>query len=302
MDIELVSFRTVIAVAEHGGIRRAAVALNIRQSTLSRRIRHLEEQLGVDLFERSGGGVRITPAGVDVVRMARRLFAQLDSIVSASRSVGSGESGNITVGFSTSLSASKLRAILAGYVQAFPDVEIQVVERSRSLLLDGIRTGDVDIGIIMGELKEHRGPSLSLWSERIIVSLPAQHRLANHDVIYWTDLKGESFLLSRRDPGPDLRNIIVQKLSAPGDPPSIASWDVSNESILAMLETSSSVSVHCESWTGIAYPGVIFRQVRDASGPNYIPFTACWEPDNKNPALARFLELLRKQHHPTLIP
>lgn len=297
MDIELVSFRTVIAVAEHGSIRRAATALNIRQSTLSRRIRHLEEQLGVDLFERSGGGVRITPAGVGVVRMARGLFAQLDRIVSASRSVGSGESGNITVGFCMSLSASKLRAILAGYVQAFPDVEIQVVERSRSLLLDGIRSGDVDIGIIMGELREHSGPSLSLWSERIVVALSAQHRLANHDVIYWTDLKGESFLLSRRDPGPTLRDIIVQKLSAPGDPPRIAGWDVSNESILAMLETSSSVSVHCESWTDIAYPGVIFREVRETSGPNYITFTACWESDNKNPALARFLELLRKHHH-----
>ena len=301
MDIELGLFRTVIAAAEHGSFRRTAAALNIRQSTLSRRIRDLEEQLGVDLFERSSGGVRVTPVGVDVVRKARRMLEQLDHIVSAARSVGSGDSGSITVGFCASLSASKLRALVSGYRQAFPEIEIQIIERSRALLLDGLKAGDMDIGIIMGELGEHSGPSLSLWSERIVVALPTQHRLVGHAVVYWTDLKGESFLLSRRDPGPDLHNIIVRKLSAPGDAPAIVSWDASSESILAMLEISHKISVHCESWTGLTYPGVIFREVRDTSGPSYVSFTACWQHENRSPALARFIDLLRAQHNPTLI-
>jgi len=301
MAIELGPFRTVIAAAEHRSFRRAAAALNLRQSTLSRRIRQLEEQLGVELFERSSGGVRVTPAGLDVVRTARRLFEQMDRMVSIARSAGRGEGGPITVGFCMSLSASKLRAALASYIQAFPDVEMHIVERSRARLLDGLRTGDMDIAIVVGEAREHSGPSMSLWSERIVIALPAKHPLTGNDVIYWTDLKGESFLLSQRDPGPDLQNIIVRKLSAPGDMPDIESWDVSNESILAMLETTFSVSVHCESWTDLAYPGVLYREVRDTSGPTYITFTACWENDNKNPALAPFLDLLRKHHHPTLV-
>lgn len=155
--------------------------------------------------------------------------------------------------------------------------------------------------IIAGESREHGGLSKSLWSERIIVCLPAGHRLAGNDVIYWTDLKGESFLLSRRDPGPDLRNIIVRKLSAPGDAPDIASWDVSSESILAMLESGHRISVHCESWVGLAYPGVVYREVRDAAGPSYVSFTACWDDANKNPTLARFVDLLQKIHRPTLV-
>lgn len=301
MAIELGPLRTVIAAAEQGSFRRAAAALNLRQSTLSRRIRHLEEQLGVELFERSSGGVRVTPAGADVVRAARRLFEQIDRMISTARSAGRGECGHITVGFCMSLSVSKLRTVLAGYLQAFPDVEIHIVERSHSRLLDGLRTGDMDIAIIMGAAREHSGPSMSLWSERLIVALPAQHRLAGNDVIYWTDLKGESFLLSRRDPGPDLRNVIVRKLSAPGDTPHIESWDISSESILAMLEIGSKVSVHCESWVGLAYPGVIYREVRDASGPSYVSFTACWDDANKSPALARFVDLLRKHHQPTLV-
>jgi DNA-binding transcriptional LysR family regulator len=293
--------RTVIAAAEHGSFRRAAAALDVKQSTLSRRIRRLEEYLGAKLFERSSGGVRVTAAGGDVVRTARRLLEQVDRMVSTARSAGRGEGGDITIGVSTSLAAGKLRAILAGYVQASPQIEINIVERSRAWLLDGLRAGDVDIVIVVGEGRNHAGPSMLLWSERIITALPAGHRLTNNDVIYWTDLKGELFLLSRRDPGPDLRNIIVQKLSAPGEAPDIVSWDVSNESILAMLETGHRISVHCESCAGLAYRGVVYREVRDASGPSYVAFAACWNDDNKNPALARFVDLLREHHHPALI-
>ena len=301
MTIEPAPLRTVIAAAEHGSFRRAAAALEVKQSTLSRRVCRLEEHLGVKLFERSSGGVHVTAAGGDVVRTARRLLEQMDRMVSAARSAGRGERGDITIGVCMSLSASKLRAVLAGYVQASPHVKINIVEHSRTRLLDGLRMGDLDIVIVVGEAGDRGGPSMLLWSERIIVALPAGHRLTSNDMIYWTDLKGEFFLLSRRDPGPDLSNIIVQNLSAPGEAPDIASWDVSSESILAMLETAHRISVHCESCAGLTYPGVVYREVRDASGPSYIPFTACWEGDNKNPALARFLALLRAHHQPTLI-
>jgi DNA-binding transcriptional LysR family regulator len=301
MAIEPGPFRSVIASAEHGSFRRAAAALGVKQSTLSRRISQLEKELGVRLFERSSGGVRVTAAGGDVARTARRLLEQTDRMVSIARSAGRGEAGEITIGVCTSLSASKLRAVLAGYLQASPHVAINVVERSRGRLLDGLRAGDLDIVIVVGEAREHGGPSMLLWSERIIVALPTRHRLTGNEMIYWTDLKGEPFLLSRRDPGPDLGLIIVQKLSAPGEPPDIASWDASSESILAMLEATCRISVHCESCAGLIYPGLVYREVRDASGPSYIPFTACWEAANTNPALARFLDLLRDHHSPTLI-
>ncbi len=292
---------TVIAAAEHGSFRRAASALDVKQSTLSRRVRRLEEYLGVKLFKRTSGGVHVTAAGGDVVRTARRLLEQMDRMVSTARSAGRGEGGDIAIGVCMSLSASKLRAALAGYAQASPHIEINIVERSRAQLVDRLRTGDLDIVIVVGEARDHSGPSMLLWSERVIVALPTGHRLAGNDMIYWTDLKGEPFLLSGRDPGPDLRNIIVQKVSAPGDAPDIAIWDVSSESILAMVETGHRISVHCESCAGLAYLGVVYREVRDASGPSYIPFTACWVEANENPALVRFVDLLQKLHQPTLI-
>jgi len=98
----------------------------------------------------------------------------------------------------------------------------------------------------------------------------------------------------------DLHSVLVQKLAAPGETVDVTYWRVGHDSILAMLEELRKVSIQCESWTGLAYPGVVFREVRDAAGPSYVPFTACWAHESSNPALARFIELLRK-HHPQAV-
>lgn len=301
MTIEPGPLRTVIAAAEHGSFRRAAAALEVKQSTLSRRVRRLEEELGVKLFKRTSGGVHVTATGGDVVRTAKHLLERMDRMISTAQASGRGEAGDIRIGVCTSLSAGKLRSAVASYIKASPDVEVRLIERSHLGLLDGLRTGDMDIVIVVGQARDHSGSSMLLWSERIFVALPAGHHLINKDTIFWSDLKGEAFLLSQRDPGSDLRNILVQKLSAPGEAPKIARWDVSSESILAMLETGQRISVHCESCAGVTFPGVVYREVRDASGPSYIPFTACWQDDNRNPALARVLNLLRMHSQPTPI-
>ena len=299
MNLDLGSLRSVIAAAEHGSFRQAATALNLKQSALSRRIRHLEDQVGVSLFERSSGGVRLTPAGESMAQAARRLFEEIDDMIKASQLADRGEAGVLKVGFATGVSTSKVRTIIADHIRSFPEVAIQVTERSPAQLVTALGTGDVDIAIIVGEARQHSGPSMSLWSERIVAALSSRHPLSNSEVIDWSDLKEETFLLSQWDPGADLRNLILKKLAAPGSTPKIETWSVSNEKVLGMVEAGLHVSVHFESWTSLAYTGVRFREIRDASGPSHITFTACWDEQNRNPALARFLDTLRQTHHPT---
>lgn len=301
MNLDLSSLRSVIAAAEHGSFRQAATALNIKQSALSRRIRHLEEQLGASLFERSSGGVRLTPAGASLAKAGRRLFEEIDHMIKALQLADRGEAGVLKVGFGTAVSTSKVRTITADHIRSFPEVAIQITERSPTQLITALGTGEVDLAILAGEASQHSGPSMSLWSERIVAALSARHPLSNSEVIDWSDLKDETFLLSQWDPGLDLRNLILKKLAAPGTTPKIETWDASNEKVLGMVEAGFHVSIHFESWTGLAYSGVRFRELRDASGPSHITFTACWEEHNRNPALARFLETLRQAHHPTTL-
>ncbi|MDP2226534.1 MAG: LysR family transcriptional regulator, partial [Moraxellaceae bacterium] len=122
MNIDLTSLRSVIAAAEQGSFRQAGTVLNIKQSALSRRVRHLEEQLCVSLFERSSGGVRLTAAGASMTHAARRLFEDIDHMVRASQLADRGEAGVLKAGFATSVSTSKVSTILADHIKSFPEV------------------------------------------------------------------------------------------------------------------------------------------------------------------------------------
>src|SRR5919109_67325 len=89
--IALQHLRYTVAAADHGSFRQAAEVLSLKQSTLSRVIRQLEETIAVKLFERSSGGVHVTAAGHDFLRTARSILSQMDALLATTRSKGRGE-------------------------------------------------------------------------------------------------------------------------------------------------------------------------------------------------------------------
>lgn len=298
MSIELKHLRYAEAAERYGSFRRAADSLSVKQSNLSRRVRHLEEQLGIALFERTNGGVRPTPAGRDFVNGARRILNEFQVVIDGAKAVGRGEAGYLTIGFYTSLSAGNLRASLLEFGRRFPKVEINTIEGSRSRLFDGVQNGTVDIAVVTGEPASDCNRSMVLWSERIIVALPEDHPLAANEIIYWTDLKHERFLLSERDPGPEIQDILVAKLSSPGDLPDVVRHDVSPENIKSLVGAGRGVSLMCEACMGASYAGVVYREARDGKGSTRIGYRAHWRDGNDNPALQNFIRLLEERCPP----
>ena len=165
----------------------------------------MEDRLGVKVFERTSGGVRLTTAGAEVLRTSRHLVETVDHMAATAKDMGKGESGQLTIGFYTSLSAGNLRASLMEYAARFPKVDIQTIEGTRRSLFAGLERGTLDVAIVTGAPTARNMKAMPLWSERVMVALPEGHRLASNNIVYWTDLKDETFLLSQRDPGPQLR-------------------------------------------------------------------------------------------------
>ncbi|HVP99037.1 MAG TPA: LysR family transcriptional regulator [Roseiarcus sp.] len=215
------NLRYALAAADYGSFRRAAEALLLRQSTLSRCVRQLEESIGMAVFERSSGGVRATQAGRQFLRSARSILEQVEALAARTQSTGRGEAGRLTVGFYTSLAAGNLRATLIDVSQRFPQLELEMFESSRSRLVTALRNGVVDIVIIPGATALPESKTMSLWSERILVAAPEGHALAERDSAHWIDLREEKILLSRRDPGPELHDLLIAKAASPGDRPKI---------------------------------------------------------------------------------
>ncbi|MBN9631871.1 MAG: hypothetical protein J0I18_14890, partial [Actinobacteria bacterium] len=103
---------------------------------------------------------------------------------------------------------------------AFPLLHsVDVTEDARATLIPLLDRGVIDIVVVLGEPTNMDYAHMSLWSERIMVAFPKAHPLAARDFVYWTDLKTERFLMSRRDPGPEIQDILLSKLASPGDRP-----------------------------------------------------------------------------------
>ncbi|MDP0929691.1 LysR substrate-binding domain-containing protein [Paracoccus onubensis] len=288
--------RYVTATARNGSFSAAALELKVQQPIVSRRVRELEEELGTALFDRSTAGAKLTPVGESFSDMAGRILDDLQRLSDRTRAAVQGRRGSVALGFYKSLSSGSFRLILRRFREDHPDIDIDLLEAPFAELMADIQSGKIDVAIILGE--PDRCPALNtmaIGTEHLMAALPEDHPLAEHPFIYWSDLKGERFLISHQDPGPDIRNILIAKLAAPSDEPVIVSLHVSRESILSLVGTGEGISLQCECASGLTDLGAVFRPLHDGNGATRIGYLACWHPDNSNPALETFLEALRPE-------
>jgi len=296
MSFDIRQLRYAIAAADHGSFYRAAGALDIEQSTLSRGISKLERVVGTKLFDRTRSGVALTVAGTRFIRSARTMVANADQMLGESRMVGQGRAGSLFLGFNSSVSAGNLRATILSWTDTNPGVDLVGVETGRSVLLARLNAGDIDIAILMGVAGHNGFRREVFWSERIFVALPAGHPLADHDVVYWTDLRTQRFALPVADPGPDIRDLLIGRLAMSGAPARIHMCRTSHDTVLSLLGNSDYASVVCEGSTGATYPDVVLRPVYGEQGPMLSVYSGYWRTDNENPAFRRFLAFVHERY------
>ena len=302
--IELRQLRYLIAAAEAGSFSRAARGMNIKQATLSRHIIDVEKRLGMTLFDRRTRGATLTPNGKIYLHTAQRIVKEFEELNAWVRATQNGHAGRLAIGFYTSCSAGNLRATLSEFDERHPEVKLRAFERDRDMLLAGIENGLLDVAIMIGEASYAGLTSRPLWSERILVAMPESHPLTERERIYWTDLTGERFLLTERDPGPEMRNMLLGKLGMPGCTPGIDMEDIGRDTVLSAIALGGRLSIVVESALGIQVPGVAFREVHETCGHIRIGFSGYWRADNENAALRRFLDFVAVRYSlpPTAAP
>lgn len=284
--MDLRHLRYVVATARNGSFSAAAHEFNVRQPIVSKRIKEVEEELDVKLFIRSTTGARLTSAGEAFVVDARRIIEDFDRLAARATASGAGTLGRIVVGLYKSLSQGALRTFIDDFRERYPDIDLDLLEVPFAEIIAGLHSGRVDAGLILGDPgKCEVFESLALWSEHLMVALPNDHRLAEKAVVYWPELKGERFLISHNDPGPDIRNILLRHLAAPSDHPEIVTRRLNRDNILSEVGSGEGISLQCESASGLTGLGVVFRPLHDGNGATRLGYIVCWKPDNINPVL-----------------
>jgi DNA-binding transcriptional LysR family regulator len=296
MPFDIKQLRYALVAADHGSFYRAARALEVEQSTLSRAILKLERALGTDIFVRTRAGVTTTVAGARFLRSARPMVANADRMVATTRAAGQGRAGLLTIGMNSSISAGNMRATIVGWRHDNPDVELDGVEADRAALHAGLDTGEVDIAILMGEAGNGDYQRAAFWSERVFIALASDHPLSARQRLYWTDLCRERFILPVADPGPNIRDMLLGRLSQSGEHPDIRLHQVSRETILSLLGETRSLTVACEGTTGARFPNVDYRPVQGEQGAALMTYSGYWRADNSNPALRRFLAFIKARY------
>lgn len=284
-----------MASARNGSFSAAAYELNVRQPIVSKRIKELEEELGgVALFDRSTAGARLTSTGQEFVIAARRILEDVERLSERMKASAAGKTGRVVVGFYKSLSTGGFRAALRDFRRQYPEIEVELVESPFVELTASVLSGAIDMAIILGDAgKCEVLDSVPLWSDHLVVALPEQHPLAEKSVVYWPELKGERFIMTHHDPGPDIRMVLLRHLAAPSDHPEIVTRRLSRESLLSEVADGQGISLQCESAIGLASLGVVFRPVHDGNGATRLGYIACWRPDNTNPARKTFIKALK---------
>ncbi|ARS71053.1 LysR family transcriptional regulator [Sinorhizobium meliloti] len=294
--MELRHLRYVLATARNGSFSAASHELNVQQPIVSKRVRELEDELGVLLFDRSTAGARLTSIGEEFVLSARRIVDEIDLLAHRAGARRSGKSGRVVVGFYASLSSGNLRAAVREFRDQYPDIETELIETPFLDLSARVLTDTVDVIIQLGDTT--RGDALAstpLWSERLVVALPEHHPLADRSIVYWLELKDERFLISHHQPGPEMHALLLRHLAAPSDHPEILTRRLSRESILSEVASGEGITLQCESATCLSGLGVIFRPVHDGNGVTRLGYVAAWKPDNRNPALKIFIDAIKQQ-------
>jgi DNA-binding transcriptional LysR family regulator len=289
--MDLIALRHALAVAEQTSFRRAGSALGIDASAVSRRVRALEDELGVSLFERHAGGARATMAGRRFLDRTRSALAELDYAVKTASSAGRGKEGDLRIGIFSSIASMFIRELLVDYTGQHPLVEIDIAEGAPRDHIRLVREGRLDVAFVTGVPNEPLCDSEQFWSEQVFVVLPYGHGLSTAAAIEWESLRAEHFIVSREEPGPEIHDYVIRRLADLGHHPSVTRYAVGRESLMHLVGLGIGLSLTSEATIATAYPQVVFRPV---AGPHDIlPFSGVWLPGNDNPTLRRFISSAR---------
>ena len=289
-SIELRSFEQALLVLDVGSFRKAAALQGVQPSAVSRRIRILEDAIGVGLFQRQKHGAEPTAAGRKILQRARRVVDEVRLILRASQLAGEGREGMLCIGVVASIAGGGARDLLTTFLDAHPGVELAITEGSSRGHIGKVQGLCMDATFVVG-----RPPALgcvmeTLWSDPIMMALPERHRLASTEAVRWLDLHDERFLVSRMDPGPEIQDYIVQHLAALGHHPLVESPQVGRDTLMALIGLGLGVSLVSGAEAAVSYPGVVFRPLHD----DLLPYSVVWSEQNDSPMLRRFMSLARR--------
>lgn len=293
--IELRQLLYALAAADQCSFARAASQFRMKQSTLSRKVMRLEDELGFALFDRTTRGARPTAKARPFLEDARRLVDQATRLELRARALQSGCRAHMALGYSGALFRSRISDLLQAFISDHPDIVFDGVEREPEELLESLARRDVDAVIVPAGCGEAKFASMPLWKESLRACFGTGHRLSALPVLRWADLASEHLVVTRAGAGPVLLDLVRKQCAGSPDPPHITIQDASNDTICRVIALGSMVFIEGTSAFGKCVSGLTLRTIEANGADASLGYVLYWHRDNDNPVFRRFRAMLANE-------
>ncbi|WLI87584.1 LysR family transcriptional regulator [Massilia sp. R2A-15] len=240
LRFDLDDLQAMVAVVEQGGFRAAALALNLSQPALSRRVGKLEEALGVQLFERTTRRVALTLVGREfygrAVEILQGVEASLHNIGDLSLSFG-----EVTVACVPSVAHNFLPPIMQRFHLQFPRTRLRIIDEGAHAVLNNVARGESDFGINFLGADEPGIDFEPILQERFVMACRFDHALAKRRSVTWDDIGKHPYITVAKSSG---NRMVLDRARAPGEKQLVSMLEVRHVStLLEMVKAGLGIAV-----------------------------------------------------------
>jgi DNA-binding transcriptional LysR family regulator len=241
MNVTLRQLRVFRAAALERNFSRAGDAVGLTQPAVSRSILELESQLGLKLLDRTTREVVLTEAGASLAARLERVLDELDQALQDVSGMASGRRGKVRVASSPTLSAHLMPACIAACARREPDIELVLLDRVQQDVLDSVRGGEVDFGVVIEPSSADDLQAEAILVDPFVLVVPPGHALARRREVRWTELAGQPLVLLDHSSGS--RRLIDDALRAHGVEPRVAQQLGHPTTVFRMIEAGIGIGV-----------------------------------------------------------
>jgi DNA-binding transcriptional LysR family regulator len=296
-SIDLRQFRYFLAVSEELNFGRAAGRLHISQPPLSRQIRQLEDQLGVELFVRSKAGVTLTAAGLAFLPEVRRTLAQAENAVAVAKAAMGADGGQFVVGYTTVFDRSAIPDVVERLSHHFPNCRVVTKGKHSISLVRDVKNGTVDAAFI-GLYTNAEGLMVeTILEEPLVVALSANHRLAKKRSLGFDDLRGAPMFWFERRLNPGFYDHCQAFFAKIDFKPNAIPEPPDHHILLGLIAEGAGIALIPASLQNVKRQGVSFRPLKEGSNRLTMGIAVAYSDRNQSPVLPKFLELVRSACH-----
>jgi len=289
-QIELRHLRYFLAVAEDLHFRKAAERLFISQPGLSRQIKQMEDDLGIQLFERHNRKVKLTHVGVYLKLEVTKNLKNLNQIINHAKLLQKGKEGSLTIGYVGSAIQKIIPELLLKFKERSPNINFVLKEMDNQKQVENLLLQNIDLGFVRLESVPLNLSIRPVLIETFCIVLPKDHPIDSSNFKSLSQFKDEFFILFDPIFSPSYYEKVMRIFDENGFIPKVSHSTIHANSIFKLIENNFGLSIVPKSLQLPYYENVKFIELVDI--PQRTTLSVVWDKKNTNPILDDFLELL----------